>query len=80
MMQSFDVTLRQRSAGGFNYDVNAAKMVHRLHNIVNRKIVWQISNRFCLENPTGLFMGEATSFNMVGIIGEVNLKTMVEPA
>ena len=55
-------------------------MVHRLHNIVNRKIVWQISNRFCLENPTGLFMGEATSFNMVGIIGEVNLETMVEPA
>ena len=79
-VQFFDVALGQRSTGGFNHEIDAAEMIRRLHYVINREVSGERADCHRLENPTRLFMCEATAFHVVCVVCEVNLQPVIEPA
>ena len=55
-------------------------MIRSLNNIIYRNILGNRSNRPRFKYPPRLFMRQPTTFHMVGIIGKVNLQTMIKRA
>ena len=60
--------------------IHAAEMVHRLQNIINARVFSSNAQCVGLKDITRLFFCQAASFNMVGVVGKVNLRTMIDTA
>ncbi len=80
-MEFLDHFLRQLLVSLGQHIVKTRKMVHCFNNIVNigRFIRLDIDG-VGLVNVAGLFLGQATSFNPVGIKSELDLGLMVQTA
>lgn len=80
LVQLFNVRLGDTVGGVVNNIVNAAEVVYRLDNIVDSGILGGDTESVGLKNVACLLFGQAATFNVVGVIGEVNLRTVVDAA
>ena len=55
-------------------------MIRSLNNIIYRNILGNRANRLRFKYPPRLLMRQSTTFHMIGIIGKVNLQTMIKSA
>ena len=76
-MELFDVRLGHLVCGVINDIVNAAKMIDRLQNVVDARVLGCRPQRIRLENEPRLFLGQPAPFDMVRIVGQVNLRAMI---
>ena len=60
--------------------VNAAKVVGGFYDVVHVDAVFRNANRVRLEDVSGLLVCEPATLNVVGVIGQVNLSTVVNAA
>ena len=60
--------------------VDAAEVVGGLHNIVHVDAVFRDADRIGLKDVPGLLMGEPAALDVIGVIGQVNLRAVVDAA
>ena len=60
--------------------INAAKMICRFYYIVYVQYFFLYADCIRLKNVSGLIMSETTPLHMIGVICQVNLRFMVNPA
>ena len=79
-MQFFDQALGQSFVRPVYNEVDTTEMVRRFDDVVN------INSRICdsyrvgFKDEPGLLVGQAAAFDMIGVIGQVNLGTMIDSA
>ena len=77
-MKPLYVCFRQSGRGGRDYPVDRAEVVCRLDNIVDGHVRADFPNRLRLEYPPCLLVREAASLDVVRVVGDVDLKAMVQ--
>lgn len=77
-VEPLDVRFRQGGRGGRDDLVDGAEMVGGLDDIVHGHVRAQVPDGLRLENPARLFVRKAASLDVVGVVGEVDLKSVVE--
>ena len=70
----------QLCTGQLNNQVDAAEVVGRFNNIIHLDSLVRDTDSVGFKDIPSLVMGQAATLNMIGIIGEVNLDTMVNAA
>jgi len=73
-----DQRLGQFVAGTVDDEVDAAEMVRRLHNVINVDTLIRNADRIRLKDEAGLFVGQTAALDVVGVIGEVDLRAMID--
>lgn len=80
-MERFDQGLRQFVFGVVDDGVDAAEVVGGLHDVVHLEgLVLANPDRIGLEDVAGLLVGEPATLDVVGVIRQVNLRTVVDAA
>ena len=77
-MQTLYVALRERGPRSGDDRVDATEMVRRFDDVVHRDVRTDFANRPRLENPARLLMRQAAALDVVGVVGEVDLETVVD--
>lgn len=73
-----DQRLGQFVAGTVYDKVDAAEMVYRLDYVIDVDALIRNADRVRLKDETRLFVGQTASLDIVGIIGEVDLRAMID--
>ena len=60
--------------------INATEVVDGLHNIVDARIFRGDAQGVGLENVACLVMGQSATLDVIGVIGQIDLGTMVDAA
>ena len=60
--------------------IDTTEMVHRLHNIVHRRVLRGDTECVGLEDIPRLFLCQSVAFDMVGVVCQINLRTMIYTA
>ena len=76
----FDKTFAQLRLRVFDNFIDTAEVVRRLDNIVNINALVGDADSVGFEDISRLIVGETTSFDMVGVVGQLNLYFMIDPA
>ena len=63
-----------------NDKIDTTEVVDRLKNIIHIHCLVSDTDGVCLKDITRLIMSQLTTFNMIGIVGQVNLSTMIDAA
>jgi hypothetical protein len=72
-------TFRKRLERHREQIVEACKMVHRLHDVVNiRRLAGLQAQGVGLVNIPGLLLAQARTLDAVGIVGQLDLRKVVE--
>ena len=79
-MKLFDHRFRERAFRLINHQVYTAEMIHSLQNIIHIQRAIRSIDRVCFKDVPGLLVGQSASLNMVGVVGEVNLRAVVDAA
>ena len=72
--------LRKRAIGVIDDHINAAEMVGRFNHVIDIDSLFFDADGIGLKNKAGLLAGKAASLDVVGIIGQVNLNPVIDPA
>ena len=64
----------------FNDTVETAEVVSRLNDIIHINSFVSNADGVCLEDIPCLIVGQAATLNVVGVIGEINLDTVINAA
>ena len=75
-----DVILRQPLFRMVDDIVNTTEMVHRLHNIIHIDRIVSNANGVSLKDIACLVVGQTATLDMVGVIGQVDLRSMIDAA
>ena len=79
-MQLFDMRFGDFVGGVVDDIVDATEVVDGLHNVVDARVFCGDPNGVGLKNVSGLFLGQATALDMIGIVSQVDLYAMVDAA
>ena len=79
-MQLLDELLRQGRPSPIDHQIDAAKVIGRLDDIVH--IHRRIGNAdgVRLKNIPGLIVGQAAALHMIGVVGQIDLHHMIDAA
>lgn len=58
--------------------VKASEMIHRLNDIIHINNPVANADSVRLKDMARLVMSQAAPFDMIGVIGQVNLRTMID--
>ena len=53
--------------------INTPEVVHRFHDIIDGGVFGRDAERIGLEDIACLFLGQFAAFDMIGVVGKVNL-------
>ncbi len=76
-MDFFDESLSEFVIRFVDDKIDAAEVICGLHDIIHVDALVRDADGVRFEDVPGLLMGEAASFDMVGIVGKVNLSAMI---
>ena len=80
-VQLLDECFGQASGSSLvDYQVNAAEVVRSLDHIINVDRLIRNAQRIGLENMTSLLLREPAALDMVGVVGQLDLNTVVDAA
>ena len=79
-VQLFDERFSQFRSRLFNDTVNTSEVVNRLNDIIHLNSVVSNAYGVSLEDIPRLLVGQAATLDVVGVIGEVNLDTVINSA
>ena len=78
LVKFLEQTLCQSFLCTIDDKVYATEVVYGLHDIIHTDTLSFNTYGVGLEDVTGLVMSKTTSFYMIGVIGKVNLRTMID--
>lgn len=79
-MQFFDEDLGERFFGPVDNRVDAAEVVRGFENVIHAQRLAFDAHRVGLEDMAGLVVGQPAAFDMVRVIGKVDLRAVVDAA
>ena len=79
-VQCLDMRLGDLIRRVVNDIIDTAEVVHRLHDIIDGGVLCRDAKCIGLEDIARLFFGQFAAFDMVGVVGQINLRTMVDTA
>ena len=72
--------LRKHAIGIVDDHINAAEMVGRFNHVIDIDSLFFNTDGIGFKNKAGLLAGKAASLDVVGIVGQVNLNPVIDPA
>ena len=79
-MKLFDETFRHLFFRMVNNVVDTSEVVDSLYNIIYIHCLVSNTDSICLEDLACLIMCQTTTLDVIGVIGQINLCTMVNAA
>ena len=79
-MQFFDMRFGDFVCRMINDIIHTAEVVYSLHDIINTCILSSNAQCVGLEDIARLFFGQATALYVVGVVGKVYLRTVIDTA
>ena len=79
-MQVFDHRLWKRLLSVIDDIVDRPEMVAGLNDVINSDSALFEPNRMCFEDKTRLLLWKLTPFNVVGIVGKFDLRSVIDAA
>ena len=79
-VQSFDMCLGDFIRRVVDDIVDTTEVVHRFHDIIDGRVFGRDTKCIGLEDKACLLFGKFAAFDMIGVVGEINLRTMVDSA
>ena len=79
-MELLDKSLRQSLFSVVNNIVNTVKVINGLYDIIHIDSTIRNTNRIRLKNVSRLIVSQFTALDMVGVIGQIDLSTMIDTA
>lgn len=79
-MQLFDKSFRETFFCMKDDMIDASEVVDRFHNVIHSHSLVCNANCICLENKTCLVVSQSRTFYVVRVVGQVNLRTMIDTA
>ena len=79
-VQCFDMCLGNFIHRVINDIVDTTEVVHRFHDIIDGRVFGRNTKCVGLEDIASLLFGKFAAFDMVGAVGQIYLRTMVDTA
>ena len=77
-VQLFNVCFCYLVHGMINDIVDATEMIDSLHDIIHRHTLGGYAQRIGFEDKTSLFLTQTTTLYVIGIIGQIYLRSMID--
>ena len=79
-MQLLDMRLGNLVCGMVDDIIDATEVVDGLHDVINARVLRGDAQGVGLKDIACLLLGQAAAFDMVGVVGQVNLYAMINAA
>ena len=79
-MQLLNKAFRKLCVSTLDNKINTAEVIYRFNNIINLHSLIRNAESFRFKNTAGLIMSKLRAFNVIRVIGKVNLNFMIDTA